>query len=169
MKKHDSIMVVVDKLTKATYFIPVKDTHKETNIAKIYMQEVSRLHGVHEAIVSDKYPKFTSIFWKYLFKGFRINLNLSTMYHPESDEKTKRTNRIIEDMIIMYVMDEPSKWEYYIHLVEFSYNNGYQASLKMSLFEALCWAHDMIKLMMIIKYFLAKCVYAFSCFEEFLC
>ena len=44
---------------------------------------------------------------------------------------------IIEDMLIMYVMDKPSKWEYYIHLVKFSYNNRYQASLKMSLFEAL--------------------------------
>jgi hypothetical protein len=44
---------------------------------------------------------------------------------------------IIEDMLIMYVIDQPSKWEYFIHLLEFAYNNGYQASLKMSLFEAL--------------------------------
>jgi hypothetical protein len=51
--------------------------------------------------------------------------------------KKKRTNRIIEYMLRMYVMDQPSKWEYYIHLVEFAYNNGYQASLKMSPFEAL--------------------------------
>jgi hypothetical protein len=51
--------------------------------------------------------------------------------------KQERTNRIIEDMLRMYVMDQPSKWEDYIHLVEFSYNNGYQASLKMSPFEAL--------------------------------
>jgi hypothetical protein len=72
-----------------------------------------------------------------LFKGFGTNLNLSTTYHPESDGKTERTNRIIEDMLRMYVMDQPSKWEDYIHLVEFSYNNGYQASLKMSPFEAL--------------------------------
>jgi hypothetical protein len=44
---------------------------------------------------------------------------------------------VIEDMLRMYVMDKPSKWEDYLHLVEFSYNNGYQESLKMSLFEAL--------------------------------
>jgi hypothetical protein len=44
---------------------------------------------------------------------------------------------VIEDMLRMYVMDKPSKWEDYLHLVEFSYNNGYQASLKMILFEAL--------------------------------
>jgi hypothetical protein len=54
------------------------------------------------------------------------------MYHPKSDGKTERSNRFIEDMLRMYEMDHPSKWEDYIHLVEFSYNNGYRASLKMS-------------------------------------
>jgi hypothetical protein len=107
MKQHDSIMVVVDKLTKATHFIPVKTTHKETNIADIYMKEVARIHGVPKAIVSDIDPKFTSNFWKGLFKDFGKNLNHSTIYHPESDGKTERTNRIIEDMLRMYVMDQP--------------------------------------------------------------
>jgi hypothetical protein len=137
MKQHDSIMVVVGKLTKAARFILVKTLHKETNIADIYMREVARLHGVPKAIVSDRDPKFTSNFWKGLFKGFGENLNLGTMYYPEFDGKTERTNKIIEDMLRMYVMDRPSKWEDYIHLVEFAYNNGYHASLKMSPFEAL--------------------------------
>jgi hypothetical protein len=115
----------------------VKTTHKATNIVEIYMKEVARLHGVPKVIVSYKDSKFTSKFWQALFKCFGTNMNLSTTYHPEWDGKTKRTNRIIEDMLKMYVMDRPSKWEDYIHLVEFSYNNGYQASLKMSHFEAL--------------------------------
>ena len=51
--------------------------------------------------------------------------------------ETRRTNQIIEDMLRMYVMDKPSKWEYYLHLVDFSYNNGYQTSLKMSPFKDL--------------------------------
>jgi hypothetical protein len=46
-------------------------------------------------------------------------------------------NRVIEDILRMYVMDKPSKWEDYLHLVEFTYNNGYQTSLKMIPFEAL--------------------------------
>jgi hypothetical protein len=87
--------------------------------------------------VSDRAPKFTLKFWKGLFKGFRTNLNFSTAYHPESDGKTERVNQVIKYMIRMYVLDKPSKWEDYLHLVEFSYNNGYQASLKMNLFEAL--------------------------------
>ena len=100
------------------------------------MREVSRLHGVPKEVVSDRDPKFTCNFCKGLFKGFGTNLNLSTTYHPESDGKIERTNMITEDILRMYVMDQPSKWEDYTHLVEFFYNNGYQASLKMSPFEA---------------------------------
>jgi hypothetical protein len=84
-KKHDSIMVVVDKLTKAAHFIPLKTTHKETNVADIFMREITRLHDIPKTIVSDRDPKFTSKLWKGLFKGFRTNLNFNTSYHPESD------------------------------------------------------------------------------------
>jgi hypothetical protein len=54
------------------------------------MKEIARLHGVPKEIVSDRDPKFTSNFWKGLFKGFGTNLNFSTTYHPESDGKTKK-------------------------------------------------------------------------------
>jgi hypothetical protein len=136
-RQHDSIMVVVDKLKKDAHFVPVKMTHTTTNIAEIYMREIDRLHGIPKAIVSDRETKFTSNLWRGLFKGFGTNLNFSTTYHPQSDGKTERVNQVIEDMLRMYVMDKPSKWEDYLHLVEFSYNNGYQNSLKMTPFEAL--------------------------------
>jgi hypothetical protein len=136
-KMHDSIMVVVDNLTKATHFIPLKTNHKATDVADIFMKEVARLHGIPKIIVSDRDLKFTSNLWKGLFKGFRTNLNFSTTYHPEFDGQTERLNKVIEDILRMYVMDKPSKWEDYLHLVEFAYNNGYHASLKMSPFEAL--------------------------------
>jgi hypothetical protein len=136
-KQHDSIMVVVDKLTKAAHFIPLKTTHRATDVADIFLKEVARLHGIPKTIVSDRDLKFTSNFWKGLYKGFRTNLNCSTAYHPESDGQTERVNRVIEDMLRIYVMDKPSRWEDYLHLVEFIYNNGYHASLKMSPFEAL--------------------------------
>jgi hypothetical protein len=79
---------VVDKITKAAHFIPVKVTHKETNIVEIYMREITRLHGVPKVIVSDQDTKLTSNFWRRLFKGFGTKLNFSTTYHPESDGKT---------------------------------------------------------------------------------
>jgi hypothetical protein len=91
-KQHDSIMVVVDKLTKAAHFIPLKTTHREAYVADIFLKEVARLHGIPKTIVSDRDPKFTLNFWKGLFKGFGMNLNFSTAYHPESDGQTERVN-----------------------------------------------------------------------------
>jgi hypothetical protein len=83
--------------------------------------------------MSEKDSKFTSKFWK----AFGTSLNFITTYHRDIDGKTERVNQVIEDMLRMYVMDKPSKWEDYLHLVEFSYNNGYQSSLNMNTFEAL--------------------------------
>jgi hypothetical protein len=73
-KQHDSIMVVVDKLTKAAHFIRVKLAHKETNIVDIYMRKNAGLHGVTKTIMFDRDPKFTSNFWKGLLKGFGKNM-----------------------------------------------------------------------------------------------
>jgi hypothetical protein len=81
-------MVFVDKNTKFAHFIPVKLTHKATNIEYIYMRKISRIHGLTKAIVFDRDPDFTSNFWKGLFKGFGTNINFSTTCHPDSDEKT---------------------------------------------------------------------------------
>jgi hypothetical protein len=102
MKQHDFITVVVEILTKVAHFIPVKTTHNAKNIAYIYMNEVTMLHSMPKTIVLDKYSKFTSKFWQSFFKGFETNLNISTMYQPESDGKTKRNNMIIEDMLRIY-------------------------------------------------------------------
>ena len=73
------------------------------------MKEISRLHGIPKAIVSVRNPDFTLNFWKGLFKEFGTKLNLNKTYHPHSDGKTELVNQIIEDMIRMYMMDNPSK------------------------------------------------------------
>ena len=64
-------------------------------------------------------------------------LNFSTAYHPQTDRKTERVNQVLVDMIRMYVMDKPCKWEDYLHLVEFADNNIFQVSVGMSSFEIL--------------------------------
>jgi hypothetical protein len=61
-KQHDTIMVVVEKLTKVSHFIPMKVTHKKINVVDIYMRELAHLHAIPKTIVFDKYPKFTSNF-----------------------------------------------------------------------------------------------------------
>ena len=130
-------MIVVDKLTKATHFIPVKSTYKTNAIAKIFMEDIFILQGLLKEIVSDRDPKFTSNFLKGLFAYFGTKLTFSNSYHPHTNGQTERVNQVLEDMIHMYVMDKPSKWEDYLHLVEFPYNNGQRASLGMSPYEAL--------------------------------
>jgi hypothetical protein len=65
-KQHDSIMVVVDKLTKSAHFVPVKTMHTMDNIAEVFMKEIARLHGIPRKIVSDRDTKFTSNLWRVL-------------------------------------------------------------------------------------------------------
>ena len=120
-RQHDSIMVVVDKLKKEVHFISVKSTHNTNDIAKIFMKAIFKLHGFPKAIVTDKDVKFTSNFWKGLFAYLGTKLNFSTAYCPQTDGKTERVNQVLEDMLCMYVMDKPTKWEDYLHLVEFAY------------------------------------------------
>ncbi len=95
------------------------------------------MHGFPKVIVSDRDAKFKGNFWKELFNHVGTYLNMSSAYHPQTDGQTERVNQVIEDMLRMYVMDQTSKWVNYLYLVEFTYNNGYHASLKMSPFEAL--------------------------------
>ena len=101
------------------------------------MKENFKLHGLPKEIVSDRDVKFTSKFWKGLFAYLGTKLNFSTTYHPQTDGQTERVNQVLEDMLCMYVMDKLSKWEDYLHFVEFSYNNGKKASLGMIPYEYL--------------------------------
>ena len=67
--QHDSIMVVVDKISKDAHFIPVKSTYKAVKIAYIFMKQIFRLHGVPKVISLDREVKFIGNLWKSLFKG----------------------------------------------------------------------------------------------------
>ena len=91
-RQHDSIMVVVEKLTKATHFIPVKSTHKTDDIEKIFMKEIFKLHGLPKAIVFDRDVKFNFNFCKGLFTYLGTKLNFSIDYHPWTNWQTERVN-----------------------------------------------------------------------------
>jgi hypothetical protein len=77
-KYNDSIMVVVDKLSKETHFILVKSTYKAINIEYIFMKENFRLHGIPKTVISSRDTKFTRKFWKVMFKGLDTQLKLDT-------------------------------------------------------------------------------------------
>jgi len=136
LKQHDSIMVVVDKYIKLAHFIAVKTTCLASEVAQVFIRHIMRLHGVPKKIMSDRDAKFTSKFWKELFAYLGIEFASSTTYHPQTDGQKERVNRILGDMLRMYVMHQQKKLEY-LPLVEFACNNGYQDSLRMNPFEAL--------------------------------
>ena len=94
------------------------------------MKDIFRLHGMPKEIISDRDMKFTLNFWKSLMAS------LGT-YHTQTDGQTKRVNQILEDMLGMHVMHQSKRWEDYLPLVEFTYNNSYPKFLKTSPFKVL--------------------------------
>jgi hypothetical protein len=134
---YDSIWVVVDHLTKATHFIPVKTTYNNAVLAELYMSRIVCLHGVPKKIVSDRGTQFTSHFWQQLHEALGTHLKFSLAYHPQTDGQTERTNQILEDMLRVCALQDKIGWDKRLPYAEISYNNIYQASFKMSPFEAL--------------------------------
>jgi transposase InsO family protein len=96
-----------------------------------------RLHGIPKTIVSDRGTQFVARFWEQSHESLGTKLIRSSSYHPQTDGQTERVNQIVEDMLRASIMHFDKSWDKYLSLAEFSYNNSYQASLKMAPFEAL--------------------------------
>ena len=122
---------------KPAHFIPVKLTYKEVHIVDIFLKEIFRLHGILKEIILDRDTKFTINVWRSLFSRLETHLNFSTAYHLQTDRQTERLNQILEEILRMYVMKNPTKWEDYLHLVDFAYKNGHETSTNISPFEVL--------------------------------
>jgi hypothetical protein len=137
LKGYDSIWVIMDRLTKVAHFILVKTTYKYSQLAQLYMAQIVCLHGVPKKIDSDRGSQFTSRFQKTLYENVDTKLNFSSAYHPQTDGQIERTNQILEDMLRACALKHGGSWDKSLPYAEFSYNNSYQASLKMSPFEAL--------------------------------
>jgi hypothetical protein len=136
-RKQDSIWVIVDRLTKTTHFIPVHTTYSAERYAEIYVDLVVRLHGVPKTILSDRGTQFIAFFWSQVHESLGTKLMHSSSYHPQTDGQTERVNQIVEDMLRACVIHFEKSWDKCLSLVEFAYNNSYQASLKMAPFESL--------------------------------
>jgi hypothetical protein len=101
------------------------------------MARIVCLHGVPKRIVSDRGLQFTSKFWEKLHESLDTRLNFSSTYHPQTDGQTEWTNQILEDILRACALMYGKSWDQSLLYAKFSYNNNYQASLKMSPFEAL--------------------------------
>jgi transposase InsO family protein len=125
-KGYDSIWVIVDRLTKVAHF-----TYKESQLAELYVARIVSLHSVPKKIISDRGSHFTSRFWKSFHENMDTKLNFSSTYHPQTGGQTKRTNQVLEDMLRACALQHDSSWDKSLPYAEYSYNNSYQASLKM--------------------------------------
>jgi transposase InsO family protein len=134
---YDSIWVIVDRLTKVAHFIPVKTTYLGAKLTELYMSQIVCLHGVPKKIMSDRGSQFTSKFWEKLHESMDTKLNFSSAYHSQTDGQIERTNQILEDMLRACALKYGKSWDKSLTYAKFSYNNSYQASIKMTLYKAL--------------------------------
>ena len=104
-RQHDAIWVIVDRLTKSAHFLLVNVKDSLEKLAKLYVDEIVRLHGVPVSIVSDRDPRFTSRFWPSLQTALGTRLHFSTTFHPQTDGQSERTIQTLEDMLRACVME----------------------------------------------------------------
>ena len=136
-QRHDDIWIVVDRLTKSAHFLPIREKFSPQKLAELFMSHIVSLHGVPVSIVSDRYPRFTSRFWKRLMNELGVKLNLSTAFHPQTDGQSERTIQTLEDMLRSCILQFKGHWNEYLPLAEFTYNNIYHSSIEMSPYDAL--------------------------------
>ena len=90
------VFVVVDKLTKYAHFIRLKHPYTAVGVAQVFVDNVFKLHGLPNVIVSDRDPLFTNKFWKEIFKIQEVSLHLSSAYHPQTDGQIEAVNKCLE-------------------------------------------------------------------------
>ncbi|KAH0697968.1 hypothetical protein KY289_015450 [Solanum tuberosum] len=131
------VVYVFLRVTKSAHFLAVKTTYSAEDYAKLYINEIVRLHGVPLFIISDRGPQFTSHFWKSFQKGLGTQVNLSTTFHPQMDDQAERTIQTLEDMLGAFVIYFKGIWDGHLHLIEFTYHNNYHSSIQMAPYETL--------------------------------
>ncbi len=135
-KGFNAIFVCVDRLTKMSHFIPTKTDVTAAQAAQLYVQNVFRLHGLPQDIVSDRGQHFTSHFTCRLLELCEIKGNRSTAFHPQSDGQTERTNQTLEQYLRIYCDYQQDDWHDLLPFAEFVYNNTESTSTRMTPFFA---------------------------------
>ena len=132
----DSILVIVDRLTKMALFIETTTTVTSEGLAVLFLKHVFAKQGTPRDIVSDRGNKFTSNFWTTLSTSLNITQNLSTAYHPETDGQTERINQIVDTYLRHFINYDQDNWTQHLPLAEFAYNNATHSSTTVSPFFA---------------------------------
>ncbi|GJT33315.1 putative reverse transcriptase domain-containing protein [Tanacetum coccineum] len=114
--EHDTVWVIVNRLTKSEHFIPTRETDSMETLTRLYIKEIVSRHGVPISIISDHDSYFTSRLWKSLQSVLGTQLDMSKAYHPETDGQSERTIQTLEDMLRACVIDFGKGWERHLPL-----------------------------------------------------
>jgi len=131
------VLVVVDRLSKYAYFVPIKHLYTAATVAQAFVSHIVRLHGIPTSIVNDQDRLFISSFWRTLFRLQGTKLCMSSSYQPQTDGQTEVINRVLEQYLRCFAGDQPRKWIDWIPWAKFSYNTSVHSATKMTPFEAV--------------------------------
>ena len=141
---YNSILVIVDWLTKMVYYKPVKVTIDDPGLVEVIINVVVRHHGLPDLIVTNWGLLFTSKFWSLLCYFLGIKRKLSTAFHPQTDGQTEKQNSTIEAYLRAFVNFEQNDWAQLLLMAEFPYNNAKNASTGYTSFELNCGYHPSV-------------------------
>lgn len=136
-RTHDSILVIIDRLSKMAHYIPISKKLTAAGLAEVFLREVIRLHGPPKSIVSDRGPIFTSAYWSTFAQWLGTKRLLSTAFHPQTDGQTERQNQTLEQYLRVYCSYEQDNWAKLLSEAEFAYNNSVHDSTGISPFYAV--------------------------------
>jgi transposase InsO family protein len=123
-KGKNCILVIVDRFSKYSHFVPLAHPFTAQSVAKLFLHNIYRLHGLPASIISDRDKVFTSRFWRELFRLAGVSLKMSSAYHPQTDGQTERVNQCLETFLRCFISASPTKWTDWICLAEFWYNTS---------------------------------------------
>jgi hypothetical protein len=131
----DYIWVILCRLTSLVHLIPLRTTNTAAQLAPLFMNEIVRLHGLPETIVSDRDPKFTSRFWTETHRILGIKLSKSTAFHPQTNGASERMIRKVSQILRAVVQPDQLDWPKHLPMVEFAINSSVNASTGFTPFE----------------------------------
>jgi len=133
---YTGILVVMDRLTKMSHFIPIRRDITAIETAETLMKHIFKNHGLPDKIISDRGSQFAANVIQEMYKKLNITIALSTAYHPQTDGQTKRVNQDLETYLRLFINHRQDNWAKWLHLAEFAYNNQQHSTTKVSPFMA---------------------------------
>ena len=134
--RYTQIWVIVDRFTKIAHLVPLPTNISAKDLAKIFIKEVWKNHGLPTDIVSDRDTKVTSHFWQALIDLLGIQTKLSTAFHPETDGQPEWVNQTIEQYLRHYCCWKQNDQDEFLLIAEFAYNSAKSVTTGISPFEA---------------------------------